>query len=591
MTKMDCNGMSIDDSHDFFEEKKLLQVEVNSNQSFSISTLNELLVKAVESKAAKMIKYFVDLGANINSHDKLDKPILIVAIENDDYDSVREILFFGANPNAYYLGDPALFLATQGKKLNITAQLLKYGAKVDCISEQGYTPLFYATYLGMDDFVELLVRYNANKDITINGISALERALQTKQQNIIKILNNGYKHISYSANALVDAIKNNKLLLVKSFIENNRNEVQQVIKNYPILLHIAINNEADEIVDLLIDNNVDINAINEGLSALYVSSYLGFNKITESLLKAGANPELMPSNNCSALCRAILEDNVEDVKLLLHHGAKVIYDNNLSPLFLSQIHGNKKIAKLVLDHYRENIEEIRKENSEYTTKYDRSGKTFEVVMVRYKEDVVHEEFPSCNVTFYNKGEDLSLPNNFKVIKYPNVGYLGGPFLEYIIKNYYRLPDRILLVQGNPHDSPYIRFPIEEQYKGKLQSSCDHIIGVCVDTTLSREWNVLERLDWDNIKLNKFNLGDFNLLDFVHDFICPDILPDMKIKVNYGSQFAADKEFFLSQPIEYWQRLHSLYNEAFPIADHGFERTLDIMGGGCPSKWPFDKEMT
>ena len=59
MTKMDCNGMSIDDSHDFFEEKKLLQVEVNSNQSFSISTLNELLVKAVESKAAKMIKYFV----------------------------------------------------------------------------------------------------------------------------------------------------------------------------------------------------------------------------------------------------------------------------------------------------------------------------------------------------------------------------------------------------------------------------------------------------------------------------------------------------------------------------------------------------
>ncbi len=77
---------------------------------------------------------------------------------------------------------------------------------------------------------------------------------------------------------------------------------------------------------------IDINAAIENVAtALYTSVHNGHSEITEVLLKAGANTEIIVDGQM-LLNAGIQKGRVKDVELLLKYGIKIISDNLYTPL-------------------------------------------------------------------------------------------------------------------------------------------------------------------------------------------------------------------------------------------------------------------
>jgi ankyrin repeat protein len=131
----------------------------------------------------------------------------------------------------------------------------------------------------------------------------------------------------------------------------------------------------------------------------YISSLNGHSQITKILLEYGAHTETTASN-CTPLCIAIKGEHFQDVELLLEHGAKTIYENLISPLHLSAIIDNPKIANLVLDHYLNSLNNLGENNATGWCN-NNEERSFEVVVVRYNEDLswIAKEFPNDKVDY------------------------------------------------------------------------------------------------------------------------------------------------------------------------------------------------
>jgi hypothetical protein len=199
------------------------------------------------------------------------------------------------------------------------------------------------------------------------------------------------------------------------------------------------------------------------------------------------------------------------------------------------------------------------------------------VVVRYSEDLswLIKEFKDEKVIIYNKGEDNlgEFPSNVEIRKIPNVGFLGGTYLYHIANYYDQLADRTLFLQGNPYDIrlflPLVR------YKGDLESECNNIISKCKTSTIEKDYNYLNMLDWENTNYSKFNTSSSNMLEFVDKYIKYSSI-NQDIKVSYGAEFAVNKENILCNNIEYYQDLLGEFNVQYPIQDHFIERLWDLI---------------
>lgn len=80
-------------------------------------------------------------------------------------------------------------------------------------------------------------------------------------------------------------------------------------------------------------------------------------------------------------------------------------------------------------------------------------KSKQIVIARYKEDISWSIGIDSDILIYNKGNDgLSAGNsNIEIIETPNVGREAKTYLDYIISNYYDLPQKIIFTQGHPND--------------------------------------------------------------------------------------------------------------------------------------------
>ena len=107
-----------------------------------------------------------------------------------------------------------------------------------------------------------------------------------------------------------------------------------------------------EIVQLLLDNGADVNADDDGVTALWNASAAGHFEIVQLLLDNGANVNANGDRyNCiTALIAASKEGHLEIVQLLLDNGADVNFNrNDVTALVAASENGYLEIVQLLLD--------------------------------------------------------------------------------------------------------------------------------------------------------------------------------------------------------------------------------------------------
>ena len=127
--------------------------------------------------------------------------------------------------------------------------------------------------------------------------------------------------------ALTFAIQKAEPKVVKALIEKADINLQDKNSNSPI--HLALDNDKEEIFSALLEKGADINVTGRhktttGQSVLFVAVIRNRIDVIQKLLEKGADPNLADSDQAIPLAEACIGESVkpEVVKLLLDNGAK-----------------------------------------------------------------------------------------------------------------------------------------------------------------------------------------------------------------------------------------------------------------------------
>lgn len=343
-------------------------------------------------------------------------------------------------------------------------------------------------------------------------------------------------------------------------------------------LYIASKKCHIDIIRHLIDEGAILElSTDDGATPLHSAIVNNCNEGAEILLNAGINPDLKWGNHV-ALNGAIQNKNIEGVKLLLNAGAKITFDEYYTPLMNAAFvkdksSENQEIYDLVLNNYWKQLEQFHQDNKII------SNKSFEVVIVRYKEDLswVSKEFLTERVIIYNKGPDdlVDLPPNCEVRKIENLGFLGGTYLYHIVNNYDNLADRTLFIQGMPYDQEVILPLVRNQLD--IENNCKNILAKCQNTTITKEAEELiaySEEEWMTSKYNRFEPIEYDMYHFAHHFVNPNLDDNAVLKMALGAQMAVDKLKILTHSKDYYQTMLKEFERPFPRQDFFLEKLWD-----------------
>jgi ankyrin repeat protein len=287
---------------------------------------------------------------------------LMIACINDNYEQVVyqvEKLKSDINKQQSNL-HTALMYAIFKKNLKIATYLCESGADKDIVDEINNTALMHAIYNCSEIAIYLITHganiFNKNK---LNE-TAMHFASMLGDLFIVQLLfehgldinsSNTNKH---SPIMLATGNKHNKL--VKYFIDNDAN-INDVDSNQDNLLHLAIHNNAYDILLLLLmnKNNKVINSRNnDNESPLMFALKNNKNEYAKLLLKYGADPNTCDNEGNIPLNYVIQKNDFEMCKLLLKYKANpnvyFTWNGYSSPLFLAIKDENLEIKELLFDN-------------------------------------------------------------------------------------------------------------------------------------------------------------------------------------------------------------------------------------------------
>ena len=187
---------------------------------------------------------------------------------------------------------PMLLAASRGH-YPICKLLLNEGLDIDLHNDRGYTALCFAVESGQIECCRQLIDAGANVNhVTSNGVSVVYLAVRTGNLGIFD------------------------MLLEKGALLTDGTEPRS-------LLGIALMHSHADMVKRLIELKVDINAIHGGETALHIACQFNNVKAAEALLDAGAIPDIPNSKGWNGLVYAAMHGNVDLMRVLLKHGAKL----------------------------------------------------------------------------------------------------------------------------------------------------------------------------------------------------------------------------------------------------------------------------
>ena len=106
-------------------------------------------------------KLLIARGADVNLTTKSSGPPLLGAIERKNGILVKLLLASGANPNAAFKTNSALYLAAKGGCLECVEALVELGADVNALNQDRETPIHAAKLIGLRAIADYLAKHGA----------------------------------------------------------------------------------------------------------------------------------------------------------------------------------------------------------------------------------------------------------------------------------------------------------------------------------------------------------------------------------------------------------------------------------------------
>lgn len=225
----------------------------------------------------------------------------------------------------------ALHVAALHGAKNLARMLLARGANVEDKTHMGRTPLLVAAYHRKEDMAKLFLDYGAHvQAMDAFGSTALHKAASSSSLNVTRLL---LKH-----GADIEAV-------------NHFGETA--------LHRIAENDGGSEVVSLLIDAKIDVEALDDSVqTALDLAIRSGALKVARLILKQGANGKAYVDHDGeSRLFRAARENNQVFAEFLLEAGVEVEAKNKAGKTALyvaveesQEEESRKEVVQTLLDH-------------------------------------------------------------------------------------------------------------------------------------------------------------------------------------------------------------------------------------------------
>ncbi|XP_071636453.1 uncharacterized protein [Temnothorax longispinosus] len=252
---------------------KKIDMDAKCNDDFTILHI------ALQENNLEMIKYLVDKGCNINVKNASgSKPIHIVAREGYK-DIVEFFLSKGLSINDRgEFNQTLLHFAAMKGHLEVAKYLISQGADVNAKDVNGLTPMHVAANFGYNDFIEVLLKIGAVYN-AVDYKYCKKPLDMSNDENVINLLT--------STEELFEAVKLNRLSDVENYIKAGA--VVNAKNAKGTSLHYAAWKGYDRIVNILLQNKADPNAVNDkGFTPLHYAAKFSHLKVVKLLLSNGA---------------------------------------------------------------------------------------------------------------------------------------------------------------------------------------------------------------------------------------------------------------------------------------------------------------
>ena len=303
--------------------KEIEHTNVNEQEESVPLSLETCLLSAIIHGDIKGIKYFLELGADIECIDEEGRTPLYWASYYGQTQAALLLMEYGANVNSmtHTCATPLFIAALMGHTETVLA-LCDKGATVEVRETDGsMTPLFAAALNGHTEVVLALCERGADIESSdCIGVSPLfMAAAQGHKETVLALATRG---------ADIHAVDDN---------------------GWNIPCAVAQNGHA-EVLTTLLDLGCDIDSPNSlGMTPLFVASMAGQAEIVRYLLERGANINAASNNGDTPLIVAIRNEHTEIARMLISQGADVNV-TNASGWSAYMYNKNPEIAQELIDH-------------------------------------------------------------------------------------------------------------------------------------------------------------------------------------------------------------------------------------------------
>ena len=309
--------VSLKNSH----ENTALSLAIQSNSMKTVEALldsgakvdyQQSLIAACKIGFSDVVKLLLD-RSELDLKDEHGRIALTVAIENGNVEVVQVLLKSGAIVNA--LDDqgrsPLIFAVTRDVEhasLWVAQSLLENGAQIDYQCDDGKSALVVASEIGNLESVQFLIAHGANLNLPDkHGRTALTAAIEKEHFRVVQFLLEGGAKVDSSSSMLKLAVSTGNVKILKLLLKYDRhlNTGSQDESGKNAVLMLASENGFEEGVSLLLDGGVQVNYLqDDGKSALIVASENKHFEAMELLADNGAQVNLKDSNGRTALSYA-----------------------------------------------------------------------------------------------------------------------------------------------------------------------------------------------------------------------------------------------------------------------------------------------
>jgi len=273
---------------------------MGNNGSLSVGSAIRVAAKSGDAAALEAILNRKDAKACMNEAGKTGMTALYKACELARTECVELLIRFKVDMDICEFTNSCSPLMTSillGHD-SCAYLLIAAGCKLDLVTQDGATALFYAVLLNKLDLVEAICARRANLEISSHeGVTALSLAAEKGHADVVATL------VKYGANiAAWDGLSGNTAL------------------------HKASEYGHLGVVKILVESDASLDTANksaDAATALYLAVTEGHLEVAEYLLSKGANSNV--GNVTSPLFIAAYTGNIQMVTLLLQHRADVMF--------------------------------------------------------------------------------------------------------------------------------------------------------------------------------------------------------------------------------------------------------------------------